>query len=95
MRAVRSPRAHHTGRSVGSSRAHHPGRGRSPWSPRSPWWAPLLCESVLQTPHSVLQFSDLKMARGERIVSPGALVQPLTFCWVSGLWGCWWRPRKC
>ena len=95
MRAVRSSRPHHTGRSMRSPRTHHPGRGRSSWASRTPWRAPLLGESVLQTPHSVLQLSDLKMASCERIASGEELEQRLTFCWVSGLWGCWWRPRKC
>ena len=53
VRSPRSPRPHHSGRSVGS-RAHHAGRGRTTWR------SPLLSKSVLQTPHSVLQLSDLK-----------------------------------
>ena len=58
MGTVRTPRAHHTGRTMGS-RSHHAG-----------WWrSPLLSKSILETPHSLLQLSDLEMVKCQRVAS--------------------------
>ena len=72
MGTVRTPRPHHTGRTM-RSRSHQAG-----WR-RPPWRSPLLSKSILKTPHSVLQLSDLKMGRSERIASREQLYR-LTFC---------------
>ena len=59
MGTVRTPRPHHTGRTMGS-RSHHTGWWRSPGG------SPLLSKSILKTPHSVLELSDLEREKCER-----------------------------
>ena len=59
MGTVRTPRPHHTGRTMGS-RSHHTGWWRSPGR------SPLLSKSILKTPHSVLELSDLEREKCER-----------------------------